>query len=34
MRHGGLHAWIRERGQPLEAEYGYWGGFIAIVVTR
>jgi ubiquinone/menaquinone biosynthesis C-methylase UbiE len=34
MRHGGLHSWIQERGQPLEAEYGYWGGIIAIVVTR
>ncbi len=33
MRHGGLHAWIRERGQVLEAEYGYWGGFIAVVVA-
>jgi len=34
MRHGGLHSWIQERGQPLEAEYGYLGGIIAVVVTR
>ena len=33
MRNGGLLSWIQERSQPLEAEYRYLGGTIAVVVT-
>lgn len=34
MRRGGLHAWIREQGESVEAEYPFWGGTLAIVVCR
>jgi len=34
MRSGGLLAWIQKQNQPLEAEYRFWGGNIAIIVTR
>jgi ubiquinone/menaquinone biosynthesis C-methylase UbiE len=33
MRNGGLLAWIRKRSQPLEAEYRFGGGTVAVVVT-
>jgi ubiquinone/menaquinone biosynthesis C-methylase UbiE len=34
MRHGGLLSWIQRQGQPIEAEYRFWGGTIAVIVTR
>jgi ubiquinone/menaquinone biosynthesis C-methylase UbiE len=33
MRNGGLLAWIQKQGQPLEAEYRFWGGTVAVIVT-
>lgn len=33
MRNGGLISWIQKRSQPLEAEYRFWGGTVAVVVT-
>jgi ubiquinone/menaquinone biosynthesis C-methylase UbiE len=33
MRKGGLHAWMQERSQPPQAEYHFWGGIVALVVT-
>jgi ubiquinone/menaquinone biosynthesis C-methylase UbiE len=33
MRQGGLLSWIQKQGQPLEAEYRFWGGSVAVVVT-
>jgi ubiquinone/menaquinone biosynthesis C-methylase UbiE len=32
MHGGGLLAWIQEQGQPIEAEYRFLGGTVAIVV--
>jgi ubiquinone/menaquinone biosynthesis C-methylase UbiE len=32
MRNGGLLSWIHKQGQPLEAEYRFWGGSLAVVV--
>ncbi len=34
MRRGGLLAWIQKRGKPVEAEYRFLGGTVAVVVTR
>lgn len=34
MRNGGLLAWIEKRGQPLEAEYRFWGGTVAVVILK
>lgn len=34
MQNGGLRGWIQERGDPVEAEYDYWGGTLAVVVCR
>ncbi len=34
MRNGGLRAWIRERGETVEAEYDFWGGTVAMVICR
>ena len=34
MRSGGLLSWIHQQGQPVEAEYLFWGGTLAVVVTR
>jgi len=31
MRNGGLLSWIQKRGQPLETEYRFWGGTLAVV---
>lgn len=33
MRSGGLLSWIQKQSQPLEAEYRFWGGTIAVIVT-
>jgi len=33
MRNGGLISWIYKQGQPLEEEYRFWGGTLAVVVT-
>lgn len=33
MRSGGLLSWIQKQGQPVSAEYRYWGGTLAVVVT-
>lgn len=33
MHNGGLLSWIEKRGQPLEAEYRFWGGTLAVVVS-
>ena len=33
MRNGGLLSWIQKRSQPVEAEYRFWGGTVAVVVT-
>ncbi len=33
MRNGGLLSWIQKWSQPLEAEYRFWGGTLAVVVT-
>jgi len=33
MRNGGLLSWIRDRSQPLEAEYRFLAGTVAVVVT-
>lgn len=32
MRNGGLHSWIQKQSQPLEAEYRFWGGALAIAI--
>ena len=32
IRAGGLLAWIHKQGQPLVAEYRFWGGTLAVVV--
>jgi ubiquinone/menaquinone biosynthesis C-methylase UbiE len=32
MRSGGLLAWVKEQGLPVEAEYRFWGGTIAVVI--
>jgi hypothetical protein len=34
MRGGGLLALVQKHGQPVEAEYRFWGGAVAVVVTR
>src|SRR5574341_155096 len=34
MRNGGLHTWIQKWGQPLEAEYSFWGETVAVVVAN
>jgi hypothetical protein len=34
MQGGGLLAWIRERGDPIQAEYCFLGGTVAIAVIR
>jgi ubiquinone/menaquinone biosynthesis C-methylase UbiE len=34
MRSGGLLSWIQKRSGVLEAEYRFWGGTMAVVVTR
>lgn len=34
MRNGGLHTWIQKWGQPLEAEYPFWGETVAVVVAN
>jgi ubiquinone/menaquinone biosynthesis C-methylase UbiE len=33
MHNGGLISWLYKQGQPLEAEYRFWGGTLAVVVT-
>ena len=33
MRNGGLLSWIQKQSQPLEAEYQYWGGTLAVIVV-
>lgn len=33
MRGGGLHAWMQKRARAPEAEYLYWGGIVALIVT-
>jgi demethylmenaquinone methyltransferase/2-methoxy-6-polyprenyl-1,4-benzoquinol methylase len=34
MHSGGLLGWIRRQGQPVEEEYRYWGGALAVVVLN
>ncbi len=34
MRSGGLLSWIQKQNQPVEADWRFWGGTIAVVVTR
>ncbi len=34
MRNGGLLGWMQKRGQPVESEFRYLGGALAIIVTR
>jgi len=33
MRNGGLISWLYKQDQPLEEEYCFWGGTLAVVVT-
>jgi ubiquinone/menaquinone biosynthesis C-methylase UbiE len=33
MRNGGLLSWIQEQSQPLEAEYRFLAGTVAVIVT-
>jgi ubiquinone/menaquinone biosynthesis C-methylase UbiE len=34
MRNGGLRAWIQTRREPLESEYDYLGGTLAVMICR
>ncbi len=34
MSNGGLITWIRKQNQPIEAEYRYWSGNLAVVIAH
>jgi ubiquinone/menaquinone biosynthesis C-methylase UbiE len=34
MNSGGVTAWMRKQDQPVEAEYRYWSGNVAVVIAR
>jgi ubiquinone/menaquinone biosynthesis C-methylase UbiE len=33
MQNGGLHGWVEKQGLPLQADYRFLGGTVAVVVT-
>jgi ubiquinone/menaquinone biosynthesis C-methylase UbiE len=34
MRNGGLLSWMQKQSQPVAADYRYWGGTLAVIVTK
>ncbi len=34
MRNGGLRAFIKERGDPVESDHDFWAGTVAVIVCR